>query len=549
MKITLRWQLLLAIMAMALVLSLLSFQVQSSSLCSVEVPAAGGVFAEGIVGAPQYLNPLLSDPNPVDRELVRLLFDGLTRVNPDTGELVPHIGDWTVSEDGLSVQFTLFEGWTWHDGEPVTAADAVYTYGLMQDEAFPGPAGLKAIWQSVTITPIDEMTVLFSLAQPYAPFLEATTRGLLPAHLLEGVTAVNLLTHPFNTSPVGTGPFVVTPGQNWEVNGRLHLTPAPDAWREGTQLDALAFHFYPNFETLHQDFVAGEIQAINQVAPSHLPDIAALTEARLFTTRESRYTTLLFNTEQPIAVRQALALAVNREQLVDSTRNGQGILFEGPYLPSSWSYRPDLLTAYMQDLAAAASLLEADGWLLADGAATRQKEGEPLALRLVTLESHEALATAVSQQWVSVGIATEIALATNSGELQAMLREEPFDVALFDVVPANDPDLYDFWSQEAIVRGQNYAGWNHRRASEALESGRQLWDLGERQPFYETFLRLYDDNIPALTLYQHVHTYAVRSDVNNVEIGQITHPRDRYKTLADWFMLYRNVTIACTAES
>lgn len=530
---------------MALVLSLLSFQVQSSSLCSVEVPAAGGIFTEGIVGSPQYLNPLLSDTNPVDREISSLLFDGLTRLDPETGELVPHLGSWVVDDDGLTVRFTLFDGWAWHDGEPVTAVDVVYTYSLMQDEAFSGAAGLKTLWQSVTITQLDEMTVAFGLPQPYAPFLEATTRGLLPAHLLQGVTAVNLPTHPFNTNPVGTGPFMVAPNQSWHENGRLHLIPSPTAWREGIQLDAIAFQFYPDVKTLLADFSDGQLQAINHVDPALLPDVVAVPEARLFAAREPLYTTLLFNSKHTTELRQALAYALDRNQLVDQTQNGQGIVFEGPYLPSSWSYRPDLLTAYTQDTAMAVELLEADGWL---GETTRQKDGELLEMQLLTLAEHEMLATAVSQQWSAVGIATTIAIVNSGTELQTRLREQAFDVALFDVTPTIDPDLYDFWSQEAIVRGQNYAGWNQRRASEALENGRQVWDVGERRPFYETFLRIYDDDPPALTLYQYVHTYAIHTDVNNVDIGQIHHPRDRYQTLADWFMLYRNVTIACSND-
>ena len=100
-----------------------------------------------------------------------------------------------------------------------------------------------------------------------------------------------------------------------------------------------------------------------------------------------------------------------------------------------------------------------------------------------------------------------------------------------------------------MVRGQNYAGWNNRRASESLESARQLWSVAERRPFYDTFLRLFDNDLPAFSLYQHVHTYAVRSEVEKLDIGQIRTPRDRYHTLADWFMLYENVVIACPTDA
>ena len=162
MKPDIRWQALLALVGLALVLMLLSYQVQSAALCTAVVPAAGGTFIEGIVGRPLSLNPLLSDPYPVDRQLSGLVFDGLVRTEAD-GTVAPALAEsWVTSEDGLTLTFTLREGLTWHDGEPVTAQDVAFTYGLMQDEAFPGPAALRQLWQAVTIEVIDAQQIQFT---------------------------------------------------------------------------------------------------------------------------------------------------------------------------------------------------------------------------------------------------------------------------------------------------------------------------------------------------------------------------------------------------
>ncbi|MBP6788281.1 MAG: hypothetical protein KA170_11880, partial [Candidatus Promineofilum sp.] len=108
------------------------------------------------------------------------------------------------------------------------------------------------------------------------------------------------------------------------------------------------------------------------------------------------------------------------------------------------------------------------------------------------------------------------------------------------------PDLYDFWSQEAIVRGHNYGGWNNRRASEALEAARQLLSPGERSVYYEAFLRQFDADLPALTLYQHVTSYALSDQVQQAEIGRLGRPRDRFATLPAWFLTFREVTVSCS---
>ena len=133
-------------------------------------------------------------------------------------------------------------------------------------------------------------------------------------------------------------------------------------------------------------------------------------------------------------------------------------------------------------------------------------------------------------------------------DFRRALASGNFDVALVDVTLSGDPDLYDFWSQEAIVRGQNYAGWNLRRASEALEDARRVWPVSEREPFYDAFLRYYDEDLPELSLYQHIYTYAVNETVEGISIGRIENARDRYTSLANWIMAYQDITVICPEE-
>ena len=557
MKLHLRWQLLLAVVGFGLILAILSFQVQTVGLCSTRVPAAGGVFAEGMVGTPVRLNPLLSDPLPVDRELVNLLFDGLVQYD-HAGRFIPALAEsWSVSEDGRSIQFTLRSGSVWHDGEPISSADVAFTYGLLQNEAFPAETALKALWQTVTINPIDERTIEFVLAEPYAPFLEATTRGILPAHLLQDVPPAELGDHPFNRQPVGSGPWRVAAGQDWTATRSLRLTPNPLDWREGTQIPALDFRFYPDEASLLTAFANGDIQAINSVSDEMLPPLTAVPQARLFTTVAPHYTQLIFNqTDSGFAalsladVRRGLAAGLNRDQLIDRALNGQGVPLTGPYLPDSWANDQAIFVAANANLAGAADLLNSAGWNLPEGASVRQSDGVPFDLRLLVLDTavQRRVAQEVAAQWGNLGVAVVVETAASVAELREKLAARAFDVALVDISPAIDPDLYDFWSQEAIIRGQNYGGWNNRRASEALEAGRQVWGLGARRPFYSTFLSIYADQVPAVTLYQHVYTYALSSDVEQADIGPIYEPRDRYQSFANWFLLYRDVTISCPVE-
>ncbi|MCP4418184.1 MAG: peptide ABC transporter substrate-binding protein [Chloroflexi bacterium] len=556
MKLHLRWQLLLALVGFGLILAILSFQVQSVGLCSTRVPAAGGVFAEGMVGVPQRLNPLLSDSFPVDQELVSLLFDGLVQYDHN-GRFVPALAEsWTVSEDGRSIQFTLRSNAVWHDGQPITSADVAFSYSLLQNEAFPAATAVKTLWQSVTIIPIDPQTIQFELSEPYAPFLEATTRGILPAHLLQDVAAAVLADHAFNQQPIGSGPWMVAAGQDWNATRSLRLTPNPLHWREGTQISALDFRFYPDETSLLTAFATGEIQAINSVSDEMLPALTAVPHTRLFTTVAPQYSQLIFNQADSgfsalkmAEVRQGLSAGLDKDVIIDHALNGQGVLLTGPYLPDSWAYDAAVVPATAVNLASAASLLNSAGWQLAEGAALRQLDGELLQLRLLALDTavQQRLAHEVAAQWGDLGVEVVVETAVSISDMREKLTARDFDVALVDITPSIDPDLYDFWSQEAIIRGQNYGSWNNRRASEALEAGRQEWGLGARRPYYNTFLTIYSDQVPAITLYQHVYTYALSSELNQADIGPIHEPRDRYSTFATWFLQYQDVTISCPA--
>jgi peptide/nickel transport system substrate-binding protein len=251
-----------------------------------------------------------------------------------------------------------------------------------------------------------------------------------------------------------------------------------------------------------------------------------------------------------LEVRRALAYGLDRERLIDRALKGQGISHTGPYLPTSWAYQPEILTLYSSQPISATTSLESAGWALTEGAERREKEGEPLILRFLVFDTptNRAIADEIEAQWNELGIEPLISLFSDWRDFRRSLANGDFDVALIDVTPPGDPDLYDFWSQEAILNGQNYAEWNRRRASEALEDARRVWSIQEREPFYQAFLRYYDEDLPELSLYQHIYTYGVNGTVEGISIGRIESTRDRYTSLPNWIMSYQDITVICPEE-
>ncbi|MEZ4618692.1 MAG: ABC transporter substrate-binding protein [Caldilineaceae bacterium] len=155
------------------------------SVATVLVPDKGGIYREGVVGNPRYLNPFVCDRNPVDEDICPLVFRGLTKID-HASRAVPDLADWTISDDKVYT-FRLHEGQFWHDGQPVTADDVIFTVNILQNPDVVEIPNLSILWRTVTMEKVDALTVRFTLAEP-SPFLDYTSIGLLPAHI-------------YNTSP------------------------------------------------------------------------------------------------------------------------------------------------------------------------------------------------------------------------------------------------------------------------------------------------------------------------------------------------------------
>jgi peptide/nickel transport system substrate-binding protein len=514
------------------------------SRTTVTLPDVGGTYAEGIAGIPQFINPLLAQYNEVDQDLTALIFNGLTRFD-EQGNLEPDLArSWTVSEDGLVYVFKLRSDIRWQDNQPFTADDVIFTIGLMQDPDFPGVPGLSRLWQTVTVEKLDDYTVRFSLAEPFPAFADYTTIGILPEHLLEDMPARDLLNHPFNLKPVGTGPFKLD-----EVNAQFaRLSANPLYAGSKPRLAHLELRFYPSYQESIAAYQAGEVQGISSIPPQALPMAESIESLNLYTARLSGYEIIYLNLQdaeksfffQEMEVRQALLYALDRQALIDRSLHGQGLIANGPILSWSWAYNAAQPVINF-DPAKATTLLEQAGWVDHDGDGIRDKEGRPLAFSLLTSDdpNRVKVAETVIEQWRKFGIAATLEVV--GAGLGDRLAQHQFQAALAEILLTGDPDPYPFWHQSQIASGQNYAGWSNDAASMLLEQARPITDKGRRNDFYFEFQRIFAEEVPSLILFYPVYTYGVSRDVYDVQLGPLSNPSDRFRTITNWYLLTRRV--------
>jgi peptide/nickel transport system substrate-binding protein len=539
----LRWQVALALAGILLLATLLGFS--TYNLATVLVPDRGGVFREGVAGNPRYLNPLLCDATDIDLDLCRLLYRGLTTIDKN-GRVVPDLAEaWTV-EEGTVYTFQMKANQYWHDGNPVTADDVLFTINVLKDpEVFSLP-DLTSLWRSVEVEKLDDFTVRFRLTQPFTPFLDYTTIGLLPRHIWESVPAAELATKPLNATPIGNGMMRVVE----TAADHIRLEPSPFYHEARPYLSAVDLRFYPDHASLFTAFVNGEIDGISQVLPQDLPIASARDDLNLFSAVQSEYLIVLFNMTNPDvpffqekAVRQALYYGLDRESMVNDVTGGQGIIAHSIVLPENWAYHRDV-KRYDYDPVLANQLLDEAGWVDQDGDGIREKDGRPLRFLLYSNDDPARLALIehMAEDWRIIGVDAQPTPVTFAGLVADFLNPRRFDAALIGWEITGDPDPYPLWhSTQAVGGGQNYSGWENQEADQLMEQARALTDEGERRDLYVRFQEIFAEEVPSLLLYYPVYTYGVSERVHNVQIGALNQPSGRFATLADWYILTRRV--------
>lgn len=493
-----------------------------------------GIYREAVVGTPTMLNPLLAT-NQVDRDLSALIFSGLTRADA-SGASQPELAkSWTIEGDGRRYVFTLREGVTWQDGRPFTARDVLFTIRLIQDPAFPGNAALADFWRTVAVETPDERTVIFALPRPFAPFLAYTGIGILPEHLLAAVKAGDLPNDPFNLQPVGTGPFAFDALDTAKVE--VALRPHADFYGAKAQLAGLRFRAYPNAQAAIQAVAQGDADGVGYIPARSLAGANILGgTADVYGPSLAGYTALFLNQKTPALaereVRQALALATNREALVRDGLQGWGTPGNSPILPGSWAYAPQ---QWPYDPARAAQTLDGAGWKAgADG--VRQKNGQPLAFQLLTDNdpARVAVANLLAQGYGALGARVTVVIRS-AEEATQLIATRRYESALSGWEGlAADPDPYPGWHSSQAETGYNFANWANQRADQALEEGRLTTDQAKRKAAYATFQQVFAAEVPSLILYYPQYHFAVSKRIAGVTADQLDTPADRFRAIADW---------------
>lgn len=500
----------------------------------VEIPAYGGTLVEGEVGSPRFINPLLAISD-ADRDLTALTHAGLMGLAGD-GSLVPVLAEsYEVSPDGKQYLFVLRENAVFSDGTPVTASDVVFTVERAQDPGLKSPE--YADWSGVAAEAIDARTIRFRLAKPYAPFLQVTTLGILPARLWKNISNEQFPFSTLQTSPVGAGPFKITKVSR-DASGLITSVSLAQNSRYvlgRPYLSGIRFVFFNGADELANALRNGSIDSAYGI-----PTEGALTApyARVFG--------VFFNSSENqvftrIEVRKALSLAVHREMIVEEVLGGYATAIAGPIPPGSLVKQAPVPSSD-DPVAAGAAVLEKAGWKYDANARLWKNAKAKLSIETITIKTSnvpelKSVASAVKASWEKLGVPVSIELYEQGDLNQNVIRPRKYSALLFGMVVGREEDLYAFWSSaERNDPGLNIALYANKTVDGLVEAARQNADLKTRIADLQEVEDIVASDYPAAFVYAPDFIYAVPESLGGVTLPQITTPADRFAGVQSWYL-------------
>lgn len=519
-------------------------------------PCVGGKYTEGLLGQPRYINPILSQTNDIDRDLVEIIFSGLFTYD-DQSNLVPELADhYTVEENGLAYVITLKDNLLWHDGEKLTADDIIFTIKTIQDAEYKSP--LRIIWQGVEMEKIDDLTMRFKIQNTYAPFLHNLTLGILPKHLWAGVSAQNFPLADYNLYPVGSGPYIfkeLSKNKSGQIES-ITLTRNKNYSPIKPFIETILFKFYDTQDNLTGAFRKGLIDGLMPLSALNQPELKS--NATVYKINLPIYHAIFFNQTEskPLAdknVRIALSYATNKEEIISKVLNNQGTIINSPLL-SLWFNQTDNSEdfKYSFNLDKAKTILENSGWKDVNNDGIRDKKMKEdssdseikLEINLTTTNWPELSQAAqlIKEQWEAVGAKVNLEILDPIVIQQDYIRPRNYQALLFGEVLGADPDPFAFWhSSQKKDPGLNLALYQNKNADKLLEEARQAMDANQRIEKYKEFQKLITDDIPAIFLYSSTYLYPVNKKIKGIVINKLPLPSQRFCQIENWYVKTKRV--------
>jgi peptide/nickel transport system substrate-binding protein len=476
------------------------------SVTSTTTSARGGLFSEATIGDIRTLNPLFAATNSelaaVNLIHARLL--GYDQSGHITGNLAT---SWTASEDARIWEVTLRENLAFHDGDPLTADDILFTVQLMQDP-LTHYAG-QSNWTNVRVEKKSDLAVTFTLPNSQASFPEQLTFFVLPKHLLQNTPPSQLINSDFNMNPVGAGPFMFTRIKASSSSAQIVSTTRFEGFYDSDALlNSYEIHAYSNVADIAAGLDQASITASAELSPADFGSLARRNDFRERRALLSAGTYLFLNTAatqtSKLNVRQTVAAALDLTKI--RMVAGRNTPLDFPIIISRFPLNAPTIP--------------------------QRTAGAVVTQPLRMLAGNQEVANTIAEQLRGANVPVDLTVYPEGSQaLWNAIDARDYDLLLHTITLPSDPDPSQYF-HSSQVGARNFSNYVSGAADIFLAAANATTDLAIRRARYEEFLREWVADIPAIGLYQSEMTYIAADFATTFpESAVLVSPMSRFETV------------------
>jgi len=471
-----------------------------------------GEIIVGLEGSPSIFDPRLAT-DAYSARINSLIYDGLVRIN-ERGEIAPDLAEkWEIK--GKKVIFHIRKGVKFHNGKELTSRDVKCTIESILHSPSPYRNSLNTI-EKIEIP--DRYTVILHLKQIFAPLLTALAVGIVPCG-----------DDPDHFKPVGTGPYML---KEFKRGEEVVLTRFENYFLGTPHLQKIIFKVIPDDTTRIMELERGEVSLLqNSIPPDFLPELKKNGEIEIVIKPGVNVSYLGFNLKDPILsrveVRKAIALAINRDEIIKHLLGGLASKASSIISPQLWAYTPVTVPGY--DPEKAEKLLDRAGY-------KRGADGIRFSLEYKTSTNRlrRRIAEVIARQLERVGIRVKVR-SYEFGTFFSDIRKGNFQIYSLTWVGITDPDIlyYAFDSHSIPPEGANRGHYHNEEFDKLVEEARHTFNKNKRKKLYAKALKILAEDLPIYPLWYHFNIIAYRKGLRGIKI----HPGGDYYFLKDVYWL------------
>ena len=529
-----------------------------------EKPAYGGTYIEGVVGQPQFINPILAPASDSDSDITKLIYSSLLAYDENQELVLDLAENYEISEDQKNYTFYIKSGIKWHDGEEVTADDIVFTVQTIKNPEYQSP--LKTSFSGVAIEKIDDYTVKFILTgDTFSPFLkENTTFGIIPKHIWQDIPPKSATLSEYNLEPVGSGPYQFKEYKKDKKTSFINsytLFAFENYFDKKPYIEEITFRFYDEYPILISAYNKKEIEGVSFL-PTEEKE-ALKKEISEYTLKLPRYYAIFFNEAEndvlaDTKIRKAIAYSIDRQKIIDEVMMGQGMIIDSPILPGFLGHNPEI-KKYDYDPEKAKTILKEQGWKIEEKSEEDEEETEAekveenavemgnfrykdnveleITLTYALQPEFSQIFQIISENLKEVGISM-IPQEIDSTILQSeYIRPRNYEALIYGQLISHDPDPYPFWhSSQRENPGLNLTAFKNKSVDNLLEEARKTSNEEERVKKYLHFQNVVASEVPAVLLYSPTYLYGVNKKIKGINLEYVAIPSDRFANIVNWYI-------------